>query len=123
MRLMKINTRDIWYALYKGRGPYILDENGFETGEQEVLFSDPVKMRCTVAPPRKGLAWLGEFGQQENYDLVIVTDDMDCPIDEYSKLWIDRTPEEGPHDYKVWRVSKYLTHIMYAVRKLGVSDG
>ena len=34
-----------------------------------------------------------QFGNLENYDKVIVTDDLNCPIDENSVLFIDKEPE------------------------------
>lgn len=121
MKLMRINTRIIHYALYKGEGDPILDKDGFETGEREILYSDPIKLRCNVAPPEKGASLTDVFGVLEDYDRIIITDDMSCPIDEYSVLWVDSLPDGNtPHDYTVWRVAKYLTHIAYAVRKVKV---
>lgn len=88
------------------------------------------------------------FGNLENYDKVIVTDDLTCPIDENSVLFIDKEPEftEGVtidyqesetvlgddvvtpvtvsvpvYDYAVRRVAKSLNSISIAVRKVNVS--
>ena len=63
---------------------------------------------------------------RENYDKVIVTDDMDCPIDENSVLFVDREPEtslDGDllYDYVVRRVSKSLNYISIAISKVRVS--
>ena len=52
---------------------------------------------------------------------MMITDDMDCPIDERSILWIDSLDTSQPHDYIVRKVAKGLNSIMYAVRKVNVS--
>ena len=60
------------------------------------------------------------FGGLENYDKVIVTDWMDCPINEQTVLWIDKTPNDGEHDYIVRRVARSLNSISIAVSKVKV---
>lgn len=117
MKLMYINTREIAYSLYEGRGEVILDDDDYETGEREMLYSDPVTIRVNVSVP-EGEAWVAVFGTVENYDRIVITDDMECPIDENSVLWIDSDPDGDPYDYKVVRVAKYLNHIAYAVSKV-----
>ena len=67
-----------------------------------------------------------QFGALDNYDKVIVTSHMDCPIDENSVLYIDTTPVKvngvwSPHNYVVRRVAKSLNGISIAVRKVDVS--
>lgn len=122
MKLMSINTRTIHYALYTGRGEAILDDDGYETGESAVNHGTPVALTCNVGAIEKGETWIAVFGVEDNYDRVIVTDKMDCPIDENSVLWVDVTPDNStPYDYTVWRVSKYLTHIAYAVKRVDVN--
>ena len=65
------------------------------------------------------------FGNLESYDKVIITDDMDCPIDENTVLFIDKDPEfkdgKPTFDYTVRRVAKSLNTISYAVSKVKVS--
>ena len=53
--------------------------------------------------------------------MIMITDDMDCPIEESSILWIDNLDTEKPHDYIVRKVAKGLNSIMYAVRKVNIS--
>lgn len=123
MKLMKRNTRTIYYALYTGRGEPIEDSDGYETGESAVVHGTPVALVCNVGAVEKGETWIAVFGIEDNYDRVIVTDDMSCPIDENTVLWVDVAPTNStPYDYTVWRVSKYLNHIAYAVKKVDV-DG
>ena len=94
MRLMKRNCRSVYYCLYEGRVP-VYDESGNETGDTEISYSDPVELKCNVSPAT-GQVQTEMFGVQENYDKVIVTDWMDCPIDENSVLFVDTAPEYGP---------------------------
>ena len=66
------------------------------------------------------------FGNLESYDKVLITDDMSCPIDENTVLFIDREPtfnaDGSPaFDYIVRRVAKSLNNISYAVSKVNVS--
>ena len=61
-----------------------------------------------------------QFGNLENYDKVIVTSDMSCPIDEDTVLWIDETDTSQPYDYIVKRVSRSKNGISIAVAKVEV---
>jgi hypothetical protein len=46
---------------------------------------------------------------------------MSCPIDEYSRLWLDGRTTDKPHNYVVVAVSKSLNSIRYAIRRVDVS--
>ena len=57
---------------------------------------------------------------------MIVTDDLTCPIDENSVLFVDKLPEYSEdgtplYDYVVKRVAKSLNAIAYAIQKVNVS--
>lgn len=93
MRLMKRNLKPIWYCLYQGRVP-VTDSDGYETGETEISYSDPVELKVNVSPA-SGQAQDEMFGTLEDYDKVIITDWMGCPIDENSVLFVDMAPEYG----------------------------
>ena len=67
-----------------------------------------------------------QFGNFISYDKVIVTDDLTCPIDENTVLFIDKSPEYDDdgnplYDYIVKRVARSLNSISYAVSKVTVS--
>ena len=89
-----------------------------------------------------------QFGNLDSYDKVIVTTEMDCPIDESTVLFVEKEPEyaevqsheivEGnalyaddeiqvvtyprpKYDYIVKRVAKSLNSISIAIRKVNVS--
>ncbi len=125
MRLMKRNCRKIYYQLYLGKSP-VIDSDGYETGDTQIDYANPVELTCNVSPA-SGRITQEMFGTMESYDKVILTDQMDCPIDENSVLFVDTIPviqdEElkNNHDYEVKRVAKSLNGIAYAVNKVKVS--
>lgn len=129
MKLQRRNTVSIWYRLYEADSPQtITDEYGnvLETGERGVTYSAPVEIRASVSTAT-GTVQAELFGGFTDYDKVVIVDDITCPIDEQSVLFIDRVPEyvEGElvnvHDYIVKRIAKSLNFIAYAVRKVEVA--
>lgn len=118
------NDRLFRYCLYSDNIP-ITDEYGNETGEYRVTYGEPIEMYANISPA-SGYAQTEQFGNLDNYDKVIVTHDMNCPIDENSVLFIDKEPEytvagDPMFDYTVRRKAVSLHHIAYAVRKADVS--
>lgn len=116
MKLLRRNMRSIWYRLFQGQTAQI-DADGFETGETTISYSDPFELSCSVSPA-SGDILADTFGTVETYDKVIITDDLSCPIDENSVLFVD-VDVSGNHDYVVKRVAKSLNFIAYAVSKVG----
>ena len=124
MRILERNKSTFYYLLYTRKTP-VLDDEGYETGEQDVKYGEPVEMRANVSAAT-GQSQVEQFGNLENYDKVIVTDDMTCPINENTVLFIDKEPsydEQGKpqFDYTVKRVAKSLNSISIAVSKVKVS--
>ena len=124
MRTLKRNQTAFWYLLYDRKEP-ILDEDGNETGESKVFYKPAVEQFMNVSAAT-GTAQVEQFGNLAGYDKVIVTDDLSCPIDENTVLFIDKLPEYGKdgtplYDYIVKRVAKSLNSISYAVSKVSVS--
>lgn len=125
MRLVERNKTTVYYRLYQGM-ELVVDEQGYETGEKVVAYDDPVAIRVNVSPAT-GHSSIEQFGTLEGYDKVIVTEDMTCPIDEHSVLYVDSEPvtdEEGnvtnAYDYIVKRVARSLNLISYAIAKVDV---
>lgn len=125
MRLVERNKTTIYYRLYQGM-ELVKDEQGYETGEKVVAYDDPVAIRVNVSPAT-GHSSIEQFGTLEGYDKVVVTEDMTCPIDEHSVLYVDSEPvtdEEGKvtnaYDYIVKRVARSLNLISYAIAKVDV---
>ena len=127
MRCMVRNKSKFYYASYLGETE-IIDEYGNATGEFEVKYSTPTKGDANISAAQ-GETENRQFGESESYDKVIVLDDINTPIDEYSILWVDTLPllnEDGttntPHDYTVRKVAKSLNGVSIAIKKVKV-DG
>ena len=63
------------------------------------------------------------YSASTSYSKTVIVDDTNCPIDEHSRLWIDRTPTDAlgadiAHNYEVVMVAKSLNHITYAVKQV-----
>lgn len=116
----KRNEKTFYYALFSGNTAVMKD--GLYTGEYEVSYGTPVECRGNISASR-GMSDHEVFGTGLDYDRVIVTHDMSCPIDENSILWIDCTPANNtPYDFIVRRVAKSLNHISIAVRRVMVDE-
>jgi len=123
VRLQKRNLQSVWYCLFNKEVP--IYDGGYETGEKEILYHEPVKLLCNVSPAT-GEAQLNTFGNLDSYDKVLLTDCMDCPIDENTVLFVDKEPAYDKtgkplYDYTVRRVAKSLNVIAVAVSKVKVS--
>ena len=134
MRMMERNKSRFFYSLYKEKVPKT-DEYGNVTGEYELIRDNPVECFANISAA-KGETSTRQFGDSETYDKVIVMDKDAPPIDEYTVLWVDKTPQlnedgslatsdEGeiitPHDYIVKKVAKSLNSVSIAINKVTVS--
>ena len=123
MRCLKRNMTPFWYCLYESSEDQY-DEYGNLLPEPLVTYAEPVRMLANISAA-SGQAQTEMFGGLDSYDRVIVTADMDCPIDEHTVLFIDKEPENSlsgapMYDYIVKRVAKSLNSISIAVRKVDV---
>lgn len=118
MRGVRRDFITIYYALYTGETDKTVD--GLYTGEKVKSYTEPIEMKINASAAR-GNTVVELFGVDVPYDKTLVTHDLNCPIDENSVLWIDRTPEEGEFDYIVQRRGRGLNNITYAVRKVSAS--
>lgn len=125
MRCMERNKQTFWYSLYSAN-TVRTDANGNRTGELIPIYSSPVEMRANIRWA-SGNSNVEPFGTLEQYDRVIVTDNMDCPIDENAVLYVDCGKPEydqsgtqvvTPFDYVVRRVAKSLNSISIAISKV-----
>lgn len=124
MRNLNRNETTIYYALYTGDSEQ-LDSDNLYTGEVVATYSTPVALKASVSAAR-GMADIDLFGINTSYTKTVIVDDIDCPIDEHSRLWVDRTPtdENGldvPHNYEVVQVAKSFNHITYAIKQVDFS--
>ena len=116
---------DFYFATYQGKTE-IIDKYGNNTGEYEVIYSNPIKCKGNVSAAQ-GEVQSRQFGESEIYDKVIVLDNQNIPIDEYSILWVDSIPlidKDGqvtPHDYIVKKVARSLNSVSIAISKVIVN--
>lgn len=125
MRCLTRNKVAFYYALYDGQVE-LQDEYGNATGQYEVNYTNPIKMYGNISAAQ-GEIQSRQFGESETYDKVIVLDESNTPIDEYSILWVDTLPElneEGStdtsHDYIVRKVARSLNSVSIAISKVTV---
>lgn len=124
MHTLLRNKRLLWFMLYDGQKA-VTDDYGNETGEFRILYQKAKPLYANVSAAT-GSAQVEQFGNFAGYDKVIVTDDMKCPIDENTVLFIDKAPEYGDddkplYDYIVKRVARSQNSVSYAVSKVTVS--
>ena len=146
MKCLKRNKRSFYYCTIQrdehGQAVTreIVDEYGNLTGQYIVLYNEPVSFEANISPAT-GQSNTEQFGNLENYDKVIVIDDLNCSIDESSVLFIDKEPEFTDvttytptaitttaeivsvplYDYTVGRRAASINSISLAIRKVTVS--
>ena len=149
MRLLDRNKQTVYYAVYQGKTKAV-DSEGLYTGENEISYGDVVKDRMKVGV-NKGNSQLEQFGINDPFTNLILTDDMNCPVNTAAIMWlglgdVDEVSEsetyaegdlaikdgtiqkytseewqEVPHTHAVLRVSKALNHILILAREVEVS--
>ncbi len=125
MKILNRNRVRIFYANYIDKVP-VTDENGYQTGEYRIVYSNPVEVGGNVSSAR-GEVVTRQFGDDESYDRVIVMDDPNVPITKSSVLWIETMPTikpdgatDTPYDYIVKQVAPSLNSVSIAVSKVTV---
>lgn len=149
MRCLNRNKTKFYYATFVEKQQVTdTDEYGntLETGEYQAVYTNPVRCEANISPAN-GTTAVEIFGTAEGYDKIIVLDNPHVPIDEFSLLWIDVTPEieidesDAPimefqnggivigdnghfraNDYIVKRVARSLNSVAIAARKVNVSE-
>jgi hypothetical protein len=116
MRDLKRNQQTIWYSLLN------VESEKDEWGNTQDIkaYGEPIETKMTLSG-NKGEASEQAFGADLKYDREMSTHDMNCPIDEYTHLWIDGRDTKETHNYIVKAVSKSLNCIRYAIEKVNVS--
>jgi hypothetical protein len=113
---MRINQQTVWCSLRN----VATDKDEWGNTVDIKDYGKPIKM-CMSISANKGSITAQAFGSDLNYDREMSTHDMNCPIDEYSRLWLDGRKTTEPHNYVVVAVSKSLNCIRYAIRRVDVS--
>lgn len=116
MRDLQRNKQTVWYSLRN----VTVDADEWGNTVDIKDYGKPMKMQLSVSA-NKGSVSAQAFGAELNYDREMSTHDMSCPIDEYTRLWLDSKSASEPHNYEVVAVSKSLNCIRYAVKRVDVS--
>lgn len=123
MKSLERNKQKIYIANYTGRS-VITDSDGLYTGEYELTYTTPTEVYVNVSSA-KGEATLDLFGTDLNYSKTIVSD-KDLGIDENSVAWVEKEAYQGsaitPYNYLVVSKAKSLNSVVYAIRKVDVSE-
>ena len=120
------NQVPFWYQVYEGETDEIVD--GRITGEKVKTYSNPVRAKARISSSTGNL-YESPFGSDIAYDKSISTVQK-LPIDEYSRLFIDREPiinedgsTESEPDYRVVCVKLGLIQNVWAIKKIrGVTN-
>lgn len=120
MRMLERNKQKFYCSLYEGETSERDDYGNFRP-----LYSEAKPFKASISAA-KGNTEVEQFGKSIEYDRVIITDDMSCPIDEQSVLFVDIKPKYDKcnrplGDYIVKRVARSLNNISYAISKVDVS--
>ena len=128
MRCLVRNKTKFYYALYIDKTE-IKDEYGNGSGEYDVSHGNPVVALGNISSAM-GETQVRQFGESERYDKVIILDNPETQIDEYSILWVDTLPHlnadgttDTPHDYIVKKVARSLNGVAIAISKVNVQNG
>lgn len=115
MRMLEKNKRPCHYAFPIGEAP-ILDEDGNQTLETAVTFSDPVEMRVNYSSAA-GQEVVEIFGATTEYSRVLAFP-ADCPLKERYILWIGVDPAGAAANYEVRRVADSINNVLVAVQEI-----
>lgn len=123
MRNAKINQKGLFVSNFKGTIP-IVDEDGNETGEKQIVYSSPNFFEANISGAR-GSANSEVFGVDISYDKSIsmsVSLFEKLEIDENSVFFIDKKPDydedEPLYDYVVSKIAETLNEVVIAVSKV-----
>lgn len=139
MRVLERNKQDIWYANPTGSVTYRTDSNGLKTGEKDIAYSAPTKLRMSMAISSgannlgsQGIATVEPYGIATGYTHRAVTEDLSCPVKEESRIWFGipatqtvkvngvDTVVATPHNFEVVRKAKSLNHLIYYLKEVDV---
>lgn len=147
MRVLARNKKDLWYA-NPVSASYVTDNNNLKTGEKRQTYGNPVKVFMSMAISSgannlgsQGIATLEPYGLVTGYTARAVTEDLNCPMGEQSRVWYGILPThtetrtttvngqevtetvEVPnhHNYTVVRKARSLNHLIFYLKEVDVS--
>lgn len=138
MRILSRNKQDIWFA-NPTSVTYATDTNGFKTGEKVIIYGTAEKARMSIAISSgannlgsQGIADVEPYGIVTGYTHRAVTEDLNCPMGEESRVWFGIEPTRTvtsngitttvavPHNFEVVRKAVSLNHLIYYLKEVDV---
>jgi hypothetical protein len=120
------NETTAYYATLKSKTE-ITDDYGNKTGQYTLTYNAPVKWSANIRWDI-GAVEIEGFGLNASGERRIVTDDLNCPIDIDTVLWIGKTPDANGYagtvkpNYVVSGVPRRsLNQIAYMVQEVNLS--
>lgn len=114
MRDCRRNLSRIYYSLYSS------DDGIDEWGNTVGSYGETKQIDISLSV-EKGESSNEVFGQNLDYDREMVTSNTECPINEYTRLWIGIDPGER-HNYIVKKVARSKNQIRYAIKEIGTNE-
>ena len=124
MRSCEKNKRPLIALNYKGKEPYI-DKDGYETGEEVITYSKPIKIKANISGA-KGNSAVEVFGTNLDYDKVItlsIEKFKEYKLTDNSVFFIDKplSYEDNGYplyDYRVKRIAETLNEVVIALERV-----
>lgn len=98
MRTQRLNKTDIWVVSSNGYTD-VLDGNGFKTGERELTYSVPQKIKLSLVPTN-GRVYTDEKGLIKEFDKTTVTN-IDLKVGDLLFLSEPTGEYDSTYDYSI----------------------
>lgn len=120
MKILARNRITVFYALVESTED-TLDEYGNINGTH-INYMSPIRTRMAFGKRNGGIS-ITAHGLENNYDSILLTDDLSCPITDGTIIWIGRCPMDGngqmtPHTHVVSAVIPSLNNIAYRLTEV-----
>ena len=121
MKVLKRNCITVFYALVDSEED-TYDEYGNLTGSPKLTYKAPIRARMAFGTRNGGIE-ITAHGLENNYEQVLLTDDLSCPIADGTILWIGKCPMDGegkmtPHTHIVKAIIPSLNNIAYRIAEV-----
>jgi len=124
MRSCEKNKRPLIALNYKGKVPYV-DSEGYETGEEIITYSKPIRFKANISGA-KGNTAIEVFGTNLDYDKVITLSYekfQELKLTDNSVFFIDKplTYESNGYplyDYRVKRIADTPNEVVIALERV-----
>lgn len=119
MKCLQRNLVKFYYA------PYLRKEKTDKGYGYKLIYGEPVECYGNISPAT-GNTSAEQFGNNVEYDKVIVLDDPNIPVDESTVFFIEVTPQKNAddiyiYDYIVKKIARSLNSVSIAISKVKVS--